>query len=377
MISIPVSFLLAAAFLGLAVAAIAWRPLPMISRTLFGLLLALLALEAGLVGLRFAFGVTELLAVQRLLPVWIAPLVFLAFAVLIAGRERATRLILVNGVAAVAVSVAMYAPVPVSVAMYAPVPVFWYVDALIAASYAVYGLLLLRIWLGGPDRFSEAPTALTGLLHKLLLTAILVMAASLATDALIALLFAQQRVEAAAKLISYASLVFLVTALALTLGVLRLRSAQNGGAAAAPDTPGQEAAVLVAAARAVLVEQGFFRDPALTLTRLARRVGVPDRDLSRAVNAHEGVNVSQFVNRVRLEEAARLLSTSEAPVAKIQEDVGFLTRSNFYREFQRHFGEAPGTYRKKAHSSPLPAVSVAASSGTIDRKTSAKPASNS
>ncbi|NNC27318.1 helix-turn-helix domain-containing protein, partial [Salinisphaera sp. USBA-960] len=62
-------------------------------------------------------------------------------------------------------------------------------------------------------------------------------------------------------------------------------------------------------------------------------------------------NVSQFVNLVRLAEAERLLVTTDEPVGRIQERAGFLTRSNFYREFQKAYGEAPGAYRKNAQSS--------------------------
>lgn len=59
------------------------------------------------------------------------------------------------------------------------------------------------------------------------------------------------------------------------------------------------------------------------------------------------MNVSQFVNQVRLAEAARLLMSTDETVAKIMEQVGFLTRSNFYREFRKVYGEAPASFRKK------------------------------
>ncbi len=96
MISIPVSFLLAAVFLSLGIAALNWRLLPPVARGLFVWLFGLLTLEAALVGARFAFGVVELLTVQRVLPVWIAPSVYLAFVSLTVSGERTRQLVALN-----------------------------------------------------------------------------------------------------------------------------------------------------------------------------------------------------------------------------------------------------------------------------------------
>jgi AraC-like DNA-binding protein len=339
MISIPVSFLLAALFLGLALAAFAWRSLPRLARGMFAGLFCLMAIEASLVGMRFAYGHFEFLPVQQVLPVWVAPGVYLAFCALTVPASVFRRQILFHGVIALVVTAAMAVPVPFA----------GYVDALIATSYMIYTLALIRLWLEGADRFSEAPTGLGGILHRLLLVAIFAMAATLFVDVWIALLFAQARQDAAARAVSVASLLFLAAAIILLLLSLRSRRTKRSGSASAEVTG--EDGTLVETARRLLVDQGLSRDPSLTLTRLARRAGVPDRDLSRAINAVTGMNVSQFVNQVRLEEAARLLRTTDAPVTRIQEQVGFLTRSNFYREFQKSYGSAPGTFRKNAQPS--------------------------
>jgi len=339
MISIPVSFLLAAALLGLAFAALAWRSLPLLARGMFAGLFCLMALEATLVGLRFAYGFFDLLSLQRVLPVWVAPAVHLAFRALTETGATFRRRFLFHALVAAAVSVAMALPVGI----------VGYVDALIAASFMVYTLALIRLWLEGPDRFSEAPTTLGGFLHRLLLVAIFAMAANLFVDVWIALLFAQARQDAAAQAVSVASLVFLAAAILLV--VLSMRTRRTKRKKGGSEEEGQAEAQLVETARRLLIDQGLFRDPGLTLTRLARRAGVPDRELSKAVNKVTGVNVSQFVNQVRLEEAARLLRETDDPVTRIQEQVGFLTRSNFYREFRKSHGEAPGTFRRNAHSS--------------------------
>jgi len=79
----------------------------------------------------------------------------------------------------------------------------------------------------------------------------------------------------------------------------------------------------------LLRERRFYRDPDLSLARLARRLGVPARRLSEAINRVHGLNVSQYVNNHRIKEAACLLVTTDRPIARIMEDVGLPTKSNF------------------------------------------------
>lgn len=339
MISIPVSFLLAAVFLCLGLSVLFWRVLPRRSRVLFGIFFGLLFVEAGLVGLRFAYGVVDFVALQRSLPVWIAPSLYLGFVALTFPEAALRRSIIRTGSFAALLTLAMLFPIAVA----------GFIDGLIALTFSVYAFLLIKLWAGGPDRLSMAPTGQARFLHKLLAVAIVIMLATIATDLWIALLFTRQMPETASVVISYASLAFILTALGIAVFVARQGVPRRKAEKKDPADADHKA--LVDKAKRVLIEQNLYRDPALTLTRFARRTGVPDRDLSIAINDVAAVNVSQFVNQVRLEEAARLLTETEEPVTRIHEDVGFLTRSNFYREFRRQFGDAPGVFRKKAQPS--------------------------
>lgn len=339
MISIPVSFLLAAVFLGLGLSVLFGRGLPRLSRTAFGVFFALLCVEAGLVGLRFAYSVNDFVVLQRSLPVWIAPSLYMGFAALGSRENSMLQSAIRHGVVAALLTVAMLFPIPVP----------GYVDGLIALSFLVYGVMLVRLWAGGPDRLALAPTGQAGFLHRLLAIAIAIVFATIATDLWIALLFTMQMPETASLVISYASLAFIVTALAIAVFAARQRVPRRK--TEKKTLPNADNKALVDKAKCILIEQDLYKDPAMTLTRFARRTGVPDRDLSIAINDVAGVNVSQFVNEVRLEEAARLLTDTEKPVTRIHEEVGFLTRSNFYREFRRRFGDAPGAFRKKAQPS--------------------------
>jgi AraC-like DNA-binding protein len=81
---------------------------------------------------------------------------------------------------------------------------------------------------------------------------------------------------------------------------------------------------------------------------LAKRLQVPSRALSLAINQVKGMNVSQYVNDFRLDHAAKLLAEGQGSVAEVMDQSGFLTRSNFYREFQRRFDMTPAAYRDVA-----------------------------
>ena len=96
----------------------------------------------------------------------------------------------------------------------------------------------------------------------------------------------------------------------------------------------------------MLEKSQLYLDPDLSVQRLARRLHLPVRTLSSAINQSEGINVSQWVNGFRLAHAAQLLETTKAPVSDVMTQSGFLTRSNFYREFQRVYGQSPASYRQ-------------------------------
>jgi len=333
MISIPVSFLLSAIFLALLASVPFWKGFPMSARIGFAAVFCLLALEACLVGLRFAFNVYDLLMLQRVLPVWIAPGAYLSFVALASEPGVLKQRVLLHGAIALLAAATLVAPIPVP----------GLIDGIIALSYLTYTVLLTVLWRRGPDVFTQAPTRLMHRLRQCLLAVILAMAATLMIDTVIAVLFSQQAVDAAARTISYATLGTLLT---VVIAALWFGLREAGKSRVKPAGTEREKMIETAAtAQQLLVSTGLFRDPGLTLTRLARRVGVPDRTLSQAINQIEGESVSQFVNRIRLEEAARLLRETGDPVTEIQEQAGFLTRSNFYREFRNRFNMSPGAYR--------------------------------
>ena len=123
-----------------------------------------------------------------------------------------------------------------------------------------------------------------------------------------------------------------------------------------PNTLSSVASVL-AAFDALMRNKKLYRDPDLTLNRLSRRLGIPSRQISGAVNRLRDRNVSQAVNAYRIEEAKRLLSETDRPVSEIMLESGFQTKSNFNREFLRVTGISPSAFRQSLEvdvSDPIP-----------------------
>lgn len=88
-----------------------------------------------------------------------------------------------------------------------------------------------------------------------------------------------------------------------------------------------------------------WRGPDLTLAQLARRLRVPARRLSEAVNRATGESISRHVNGYRIRATCAAL-TAGASVTTAMLDAGFATRSNFHRTFRRITGKAPGDWAR-------------------------------
>lgn len=102
----------------------------------------------------------------------------------------------------------------------------------------------------------------------------------------------------------------------------------------------------------------LYTDPNMTIQRLARRLGIPTRQLSEAINRVYGRNISQIVNGYRIDEARRLLSQTDERVTDIMLACGFQTKSNFNREFLKSTGMSPSQWRR-ANASSAAASAVA------------------
>lgn len=88
-----------------------------------------------------------------------------------------------------------------------------------------------------------------------------------------------------------------------------------------------------------------FADP-LTLQDIADSANVSIRTCSNIFRHYAGVSPMKYLNLFRLEMAARLLQTSEAPVQNIAWSCGFESSAYFIKQFKSQYGCTPNQYRK-------------------------------
>ncbi len=127
-------------------------------------------------------------------------------------------------------------------------------------------------------------------------------------------------------------------------------ASHEGVAACAPSakTASDEHRRLASDLDRLMSEKRLWADPNLNLARLARRLGYPARAVSETVNRVHGISVSHYVNNHRIAEACRLLSQTDMPITRILFEAGFMTKSNFNREFLRVTGQNPSDWRRRA-----------------------------
>ncbi|BAI75228.1 transcriptional regulator (plasmid) [Azospirillum sp. B510] len=103
--------------------------------------------------------------------------------------------------------------------------------------------------------------------------------------------------------------------------------------------------LIALAVETAMREKSHYRVADLNLTRLSRKLHIPARRISEAINRIHGKSVSQYVNELRIREACRLLENSDMLVGRIRFESGFQTKSNFNREFLRVTGLFPRQFR--------------------------------
>lgn len=214
------------------------------------------------------------------------------------------------------------------------------IDLLVIGSFVGYGVALLLALRPGAAELPLARLASGQVPHWLWRFMALGLLVSAGGDALIVLDQLAQGGASRAALISAMSSLIL-----LALGSIGLspewrttepaEEAKAGGAdpalepASTPADPD-----LLARLDAHMREARPWLNPDLTLVALARKLGVPSKALSAAVNLGHGENVARYVNRHRIEHACTLLRAGQ-PVTSALYDSGFNTKSNFHREFLR------------------------------------------
>jgi AraC-like DNA-binding protein len=85
---------------------------------------------------------------------------------------------------------------------------------------------------------------------------------------------------------------------------------------------------------------------AWTLEDLAKEAGASRSVLAERFQQMVGSSPMQYLTQWRMMLAANLLSRSNAPLARIAEDVGYQTDTAFIRAFRREYGAPPAAWRR-------------------------------
>lgn len=97
-------------------------------------------------------------------------------------------------------------------------------------------------------------------------------------------------------------------------------------------------------ARAVdVVRGGYARH--VTVAEMAAAADLTTSQLERLSNRVLGISPKQIIMRFRLEEALRLLGTTDKSLAEISAECGYYDQSDFTRHFRRAVGWSPAGWR--------------------------------
>jgi AraC family transcriptional regulator of arabinose operon len=92
--------------------------------------------------------------------------------------------------------------------------------------------------------------------------------------------------------------------------------------------------------------EGRYTEP-LNLTRMASELHLSPYHISHRFKEWTGITLSDYLNERRLQEAVKLLTTTNDTIAQIGETIGLENCSYFCKIFKKKFGLSPHQYRKK------------------------------
>ena len=98
----------------------------------------------------------------------------------------------------------------------------------------------------------------------------------------------------------------------------------------------------------LMKDEKVYCDEDLTLARLADMLELSSHQLSEYLNRHLAKNFYSFINEYRIQEAKILLKEPGRSVLTIALNVGYNSKSAFYRAFVKETGMTPNKFRAEA-----------------------------
>ena len=91
------------------------------------------------------------------------------------------------------------------------------------------------------------------------------------------------------------------------------------------------------------INQNYSRD--IGLDEIAEYFGMKTKTLSAFFKRKTGAGFLEYLTRLRMEEAKRLLLETDKPVKEILLEVGYISNSTFTMMFKKHVGKSPLQFR--------------------------------
>ena len=255
-----------------------------------------------------------------------------------------------------------HTPLPLVVAALLAVAPFL-IDPFLIVVFFVYAVIILQMMRAGTNSLQLASLEDAGAAYVSIMFAAFSLLTSALIDGVIFFEFLSGSGQRAMAYITVANISLLMIISVAAFGIASHQAdavfPENAESAVDSDVAEMDSAMQVALieeeehektlamVEELLVSKRFYRDVNLNLDRLARRLGVPARKVSSAINQLRGKNVSQFVNEFRVMEACDMLLKTDQSVTDIMFSIGFQTKSNFNREFRRATGKTPLNWRNE------------------------------
>lgn len=87
--------------------------------------------------------------------------------------------------------------------------------------------------------------------------------------------------------------------------------------------------------------QENYQDPSICLTKISTSFSISESYFSYLFKEETGENFSVYLERIRMEEALKLLKTTNVPISNLYEEVGYNNSNTFRRVFKKTYGVSP------------------------------------
>ncbi|MBQ9644513.1 MAG: helix-turn-helix domain-containing protein [Lachnospiraceae bacterium] len=91
----------------------------------------------------------------------------------------------------------------------------------------------------------------------------------------------------------------------------------------------------------------------VTVRELADFFHYSERQISRLIKEHTGMNFPDLIRRLKLRRSAELLINPDLSVNTVMESVGYADLSSFYKAFKSFYGMTPAQYRQAHQASDI------------------------